>query len=84
MTNESGGAEHSRGYSDGRLDALEARVDRHETSIGVALATINGKLDALKTSTDRGTGTASAAHFILSMAAVMASLASVSYSWLHH
>ena len=76
--------EHSRGYSDGRLDALEARVDRHETSIGVALATINVKLDALKTSTDRGTGSNHAAHFMLSLAAVVASAGSAAYSWLHH
>jgi hypothetical protein len=52
------------GRLEGRLAALEERMDRHEASLGARLSAIEGKLDHMGTTLAQGLGGLRAAHLI--------------------
>lgn len=56
------------GRMDGRLIALESRLDRHEIFVGSKLAMIESKLDDVLLSQAAGTGGTRAARWLIGIA----------------
>ena len=60
------------GRVDGRLSALENRIDRHETYVVKELGAINDKLDRALLAQAQGAGAFRAVHWIVSALASVA------------
>lgn len=65
MSENPGATGHQIGRMDGRLTALESRMDRHEIFVGAKLATIESKLDDVLMAQAAGTGGTRATRWII-------------------
>jgi hypothetical protein len=52
------------GRLEGRVDAMQERMDRHEASISIRLSSIEGKLDTVVTTLASGLGGLRVFHWI--------------------
>ncbi len=68
MSENAAGTGLQIGRMDGRLIALESRMDRHEIFVGTKLATIESKLDDVLMAQAAGTGGTRATRWIIGLA----------------
>lgn len=72
--------ERALGRLEGRVDSLEDRVARNETTVAARLASIEGKLDEVAAAIARGYGGLKTAHWTAGIA-VMIALALLAHYW---